>query len=1271
MSEAMGDESSGFAAASSSSSSAAPSGFSVKATTPMLTKFESKSNRVKGLSFHPTRTWILAALHNGEIQLWDYVMASLVNRFVDHEGPVRGVNFHQTQPLFVSGGDDYLIKVWDYKQRRCLFTLQGHLDYIRTVEFHSEIPWIVSSSDDQTVRIWNWQSRESISVLTGHNHYCMSASFHPKEDLVVSASLDQTVRVWDTSGLRKKLTTALTSAPSLQSQTNSLGNVVGAPVGEAVVKFVLEGHERGVNWASFHPTQPLIVTGADDRQVRLWRMNEQKAWQVGPMRGHTNNVSCVVFHPKFDFIISNSEDRSIRVWDLNKRTCLKTFRRDQDRFWILAAHPTRNLLAAGHDNGLLVFKLERERPAFDCGLDDTVYRAKDGFIRTSNQANGTDQSLCQISRDLSQNLKDSAQIRHLMHPLSLQVNKMNPQGVDLLVCGPGQFVELVQFATAKQEPSSRVFPGTCAVFCAKNRFAILDGEQILIKNFSGETVKKFAPQFQTDWMFPGGVSISGRVILRAEDRVTLFDLASQKVIHEVSASKIKSVSWAVNHVCLLSKRHVVICTRELEHCCTVSESVRVKSAIWLVDGSVLLYATLKHIKYMLPNGDIGVLRSLDEPVYMVRMASHEDKVLCVDRDGQMLSLSLDLTECRFKSALASGNYRAVMDMIKSQQLCGEAVVGYLEDKGYPEVALRFVKDDATSFSLAVECGQLAVARECAERLQDDFAWRRLGLEGLKLGDVKLAELCMQKTRDLAKLSFLYVTSGNLDNLGKMQVIAERAKDLDSRMHVALLRDDALERVKVLESVGQIALAYVTAKVNNLSSELARLDARVLEEKIQIEYEDFGAPLARPCPPLLGTRESWPLTDSITASSQAKMEKQQQLFQQPELVASEAQDEDNDELAEEGVSEPEENDALNVTTTDAWGADEDEIDLSDEELPVAAVATSAALKKRGNSSDEDESGEDGFFATVQRGVPPTAKWVASSTLASDHIAAGSFETAMKLLNRQIGITHFAPLKRSFLQIRASAQAYLVEPSPLSGVKVSVFPTRELGEFPLPIVSLASLRDGKLAACFDLFSKAKFAESLQEFRAMLQTIPLVVCSSTPETLELAQLLAYCREYIVAITLKLQSDLDSVDAKRQCELSAYLTRRDLQPAHLMLVCKVAMVKAFKLENYITAAHFAKRILALTGIDAERNAKLKSDAQKVLQKSEREGRNAMDLLYTQDQSFELDVVSLLPLASGSGKRCPFCQSTSAAQGQLCPVCDLSPIGVETLGLVSMTKRS
>ena len=135
----------------------------------------------------------------------------------------------------------------------------------------------------------------------------MCASFHLKDDLVVSASLDQTVRVWDIVALRKKV--ASPGGPQRPSELDLKIPQMNADLfggGDAVVKYVLEGHDRGVNWASFHPSLPLIVSGADDRQVKLWRMNDTKAWEVDTLRGHVNNVSCVMFHARQDIIVSNS-----------------------------------------------------------------------------------------------------------------------------------------------------------------------------------------------------------------------------------------------------------------------------------------------------------------------------------------------------------------------------------------------------------------------------------------------------------------------------------------------------------------------------------------------------------------------------------------------------------------------------------------------------------------------------------------------------------------------------------------------------------------------------------------------------------------------------------------------------------------------------------------------------------------------------------------------------------------------------------------------------
>jgi coatomer protein complex subunit alpha (xenin) len=53
-----------------------------------LTKLDTKSNRVKGIAFHPRRPWVLSSLHNGIINLYDYRMGTLLEAFEEHVGPV-------------------------------------------------------------------------------------------------------------------------------------------------------------------------------------------------------------------------------------------------------------------------------------------------------------------------------------------------------------------------------------------------------------------------------------------------------------------------------------------------------------------------------------------------------------------------------------------------------------------------------------------------------------------------------------------------------------------------------------------------------------------------------------------------------------------------------------------------------------------------------------------------------------------------------------------------------------------------------------------------------------------------------------------------------------------------------------------------------------------------------------------------------------------------------------------------------------------------------
>ena len=67
------------------------------------------------------------------------------------------------------------------------------------------------------------------------------------------------------------------------------------------------------------------------------------------------------------------------------------------RFWILAAHSEQNLLAAGHDSGMIVFKLERERPAVDVSGGRMFY-VKDKYLRMHEFGSGRDVPVVSLRR---------------------------------------------------------------------------------------------------------------------------------------------------------------------------------------------------------------------------------------------------------------------------------------------------------------------------------------------------------------------------------------------------------------------------------------------------------------------------------------------------------------------------------------------------------------------------------------------------------------------------------------------------------------------------------------------------------------------------------------------------------------------------------------------------------------------------------------------------------------------------------------------------------
>jgi coatomer protein complex subunit alpha (xenin) len=413
-------------------------------------------------------------------------------------------------------------------------------------------------------------------------------------------------------------------------------------------------------------------------------------------------------------------------------------------------------------------------------------------------------------------------------PRTLVLNQFNPSGEDnVLVLSPadGGCFDLYNVSgSAVDAPEAGRGAALAAVFTARSKFAYLDKatRTITVRALVADPGKRVRPPYAAaDMLFPA--STTGRVLIRCEDRVCLFELQSRRVVAEIAGVVVKYVVWSADgsHVALLGKHAVVLADKDLTQICSVTETVRVKSGVWDESG-VFLYTTLNHIKYVLPlpSGDSGIVRTLDAPVYAT--AARGGNLYVLDREARHKALPIDPTEHQFKLALARRQFDRVLAIIRSARLVGQSVIAYLQRAGYPEVALFFVEDDLTRFNLALDCGNLEIALKAAKAVNSEEAWARLASEALRQGNTEIVELAYQTSKSLDRLSFLYLLTGSREKLAKMGAIAAVRGDGQARYHNALYCGSVEERVKVLEGAGQTALAYVTASTYGLEAEASRL-----------------------------------------------------------------------------------------------------------------------------------------------------------------------------------------------------------------------------------------------------------------------------------------------------------------------------------------------------------------------------------------------------------------------------------------------------------------
>lgn len=1132
----------------------------------MKKKFELSTQKVKGISFHKTRhNWVGVGLFTGEVQIWDFRNGFMVAQFKDNDSCIRSTDFHAIQSLIVSGGDDFLIKGWDFSENKKVFELKGHVDFIRSVQFHNELPWVLSASDDQTLRIWNWQSKSQLTVITGHGHYVMSARFHPTKDLIVSGSLDSTIRIWDYAKLKSKFSSSHGTLYFLSNDVEPL--------------IVTEGHVKGVNWVDFHPTEDLIVSCSDDRLIKLWKYTNSAANEDQVFHGHSSNVSCVAFTSDGKHVVSNGEDFQLRMWDLKGITVSKVTIPEQKQ-WVLSVHAKLPFVAVGCDKSFNIISIGPEKVQYDMKGHFLVYYSnKEKTVKFSDLQLNTTKKFGFF------NELDSTRAK------SLTVNpfKTSKNIIGFVALKNKDFDQITVFniSLANMKGQSNILKASMAVFISGERLVTAENKKLQIyqiQTLNLMTTIDFGDKIEG--LYQGGLN---KLFIRSKGVLAYFDIETEQVVFIIDDENIKSVKriqWnrKRTHFVIETSAGLHLYDKRGKSKCYIKEESKVKSLIWH-DNNKIVYNTHEHIKYVLLNGDIGIIRSIDKIIFL--MAYHSDRIVFFDVNEEFESLDVDTTDIDFKLALQANDHEKIKAILAKTEFLGNSMVSFLLKKKHSQIALQLTKDKQTAFYLALHSGNLEQAYRYARELNDKAKYIQLAEEAARLGSPTLAEVCYNLGDAKDKLLTLNVIAGNIAGLRKLEF-----EDKSSRFMQSMYLGDVKMRIKLLAEAGQIALAYATAKTYGVREYVDALEKGAPEVVSKVKLPAEGSCLLPP-KPLVGDfatslkiLDSWPVYDTPEEINRDVRE---------EYSAEESEDSFQAEFVEikpkHKPSLPKA-EANQEEIQEAWGVGDD-IDISEHEE---------------EENQKEIAGEDDIEC-----LNPFIKHILRKSLVAwHHFSLGDIERGVSLLETQIALKTTKNLDPILNEFKQTA-LYIDKNDPMS-VK---------GLDDLPSKFTMSYFASAYKQILSYATKAKIIETIETAKTMIRELVLARAETDEDIVQIEQYKAKLLNYCLAFRAKLESDIEG-DENRKTELCLIMCLSDLEPVHQALILQLVINTLYKLRNYVFAAYAVKKLLRVADEDA--NA-VKGDIiqkmKKILATCEQKGTNASGFEFKESYLFDKDMHS------------------------------------------------
>ena len=247
-------------------------------------------------------------------------------RFGGHESWVTALTLVPDGKTLLSGSWDGTVRLWNVETGKATAVLEAHESKIYAIAVSRDGKRAASAGGNGEVFLWNLENNEQISKLAGHDEEAEvhGIAFLPDGKRIVTAASDGELRIWDVA-----MGTSLVTIKGPREGVRALAlspdgkkAVISGGPGYRCVLIDLEtkkeirsftGHTAAVHALAFSPDGTRLLSGSDDRTVRLWDTADGR--ELRKIAAGTSYIRGICFGPGGK-AASVGYDRVNRIWDL-------------------------------------------------------------------------------------------------------------------------------------------------------------------------------------------------------------------------------------------------------------------------------------------------------------------------------------------------------------------------------------------------------------------------------------------------------------------------------------------------------------------------------------------------------------------------------------------------------------------------------------------------------------------------------------------------------------------------------------------------------------------------------------------------------------------------------------------------------------------------------------------------------------------------------------------------------------------------------------------